>query len=207
MIEHNPYGASHGLTSEAWSKVAPSVNVENSANGDQCYAKVNSLITKYKDSLKSHLIETGVTENDNGDANELLPIEKATADVMQHIEDVKNEKKNKADAQKVIDSKQELLRNDASKRRCEKDDNPKPKKTTKVDFAQWQEQNKLAKDKSNDLMNKYVDLQRQMMIKSNEQLEVDRINAEARLLEAQNNASTQTNLGRLISKIYDDQKK
>jgi hypothetical protein len=56
--------------------------------------------------------------------------------------------------------------------------------------------------KTTALLEDFVELQRQLVTKTEEQCEIDRINAEARLLEAQNNSKTQSNFEKLIVKLF-----
>ena len=169
---------------------------------------LKNFLDDYKVSLKTHQHLTGVTENEDGTADEYLALEKATADLLQLKKEIEMDEKAEQNAIDLKGKVEEEMRDVAVQGMT------KLKDTTNVKGGK-------AKSKSNSRINlrdvakestetlssfidSYMSIEKQKMQQTDEhterRLKIDEKNAEAQLLAQQNLEKMMQIVGHLVPK-------
>ena len=228
IILKNPYKAQHGKRIPIWQQISDDLKVKNGTDAEACRTKASSLIDKYKLQLKLHPKATGITENDDGNANEMHEKERLLSDIIDIQEKIEQTKENNQKNAKEKEDLQEKIRKDATKRlrdsqlSSDKSSNSgKSNKKPKFDFQQWQKDDKDSEEKTLTLLQEIADSQKEARLIDERNAETNRIIAEngrmdaetrrmeneTRRMEAQTNSQMQGNMKDLIKELFGQLKK
>ena len=117
------------------------MQIHGGLDGFACKAKLALIIKQYKEDLKSHQAQTGITDNNNGLMNEMHPRDKLIADIIEMQETIKSKKEAKTKEEIEAASLQQSSRESATNRISDKmqssSSEPLIRKKSKFNLHTW----------------------------------------------------------------------